>query len=115
LCERDLDGECAACKEKIFGAFRTFKNLILRYMEDMRRQVLDPIKIGKCEDCALKYADAETATVVRSILEEIPTESLCRLLVGEFSNLLRAQGVEEMPHLNKAWTDVCAKNGWSPV
>jgi hypothetical protein len=48
------------------------------------------------------------------MLEELPNENLCRILVGEFSNLLRAQGVEKMPHLEKAWTDACAKNGWSP-
>lgn len=115
VCDTDIDGQCQPCRERVFNSYKAFKDLLFKYMEDMRNLVIEPMKAASCDGCSKKYADAGMATVVRFMLNEIPSEESCRVMMGEFSRLLQSQGVEEAPHLEKAWADVCQKNGWSPV
>ena len=111
LCEIDQDGQCPTCKKALSRVVTCFIEVFKRYMEDAGKSS-DDLK-SSCKKCTKKYLDSVCASLVTQTCSELP-EELARVVAENFAQLVREAGVEATPLLEKAWTDLCAKNGWEP-
>lgn len=126
-CEKDVDGQCAACRVEIVRGTAIFGNVLREFIEsvesfraeldrkvaelrvELDRKVEDVRNKEVCRQCSKRYADLGIAKMLLS-MKGVDRSVLQYILNGTVKGLKKWS--LKWPLTEKAWKDICAQNGW---
>lgn len=114
-CEKNEDGQCLPCKEKMALFFEGMVKLQkLFYAKiDHLKELHDPQSL--CEACKASYADVVMVEYFRLAIEPMSKRSIAVQMYSFAVQAARMFGAMATPHLDRMWVQMCSDNGWDPA
>jgi hypothetical protein len=113
LCNKDQDGQCPACKQILSGFLGQLVSLFKEFQEKVHTLTHGGFLEKPCDDCTKRYIDFVGAKLLDDMGKEVP-EDISRALAGYIGKMAYGFGAAAIPLTEKAWTDICATQGWDP-
>jgi len=118
-CQKDSDGQCGECREKmlvacqaLMGIFRNFLSEVEALQDSLpeRLKVVRPLMTDECPECTDKYIDLSLSKLFCTL--EDTQEPLAYGVMMGIRHALAEREITAMPMSDKAWTELCARKGW---
>ncbi len=116
FCEKDADGECLPCRIGIQEYAKKITEVQLRASIEINRCISKVKQV--CRGCGERYLDFAISKVVSGLAESgmVGTcgREVVRAMTVQWVATLKERGAGVAPLTIKAWSDICATQGWDP-